>query len=674
MKHLSIILVITFGIHLNAQTTMNLNLNDYLDLESGTSQSSQSASSDLFFIPGDASFFVTYRMSATANIAFIEDNDSEYDDINSATLSSATLCTSNTDSHPECNMFLDTGYPGSENVTAIILTGEGNYYKLKINYYDSMSQTISVTYTTLPQVFIVSSSSNSGTGTLRDAISLASNNESIQIDVAEINLTSSLAISKSLNIYSNTSCIIKGDKTFQLINDSSTSNTLEFKNLTFNGGYAGAYGGAIGGNNVNLTLTNCTVENSEVNAYGGGIAIRGVSVLNLNNSKVDNNTAVGYGGGIAVMDGGSVNMDNAIISNNISHYGSGIQLFGSANLNAVNTTFFNNMNNLGNTTSYKGKAILAWDSSNVTLENVTVYGHTIGGSSIEVDDGTLTIKSSVINNSISNLSIRNGGSPTLISQNNNFSNDGSMSSVFDESNDLNNGILSGDSQIYLGSQSGAAFGGSYADLTNSPLAINNSGTGGIQSTGSGNAAVSGNLASGTLSAAFGNQTRATSAGALAIGQWNTFQSSIDGAAADATHQAFVIGNGSGSGRSNAFEVLYDGTTTIAGDVVVNSDMRLKANIISLGSTLVKLLQIDGKTYTMKRDKEKKQKIGVLAQDIEKVFPELVSVGSDGILSVNYQGLVPVLINSINEQQNQFVKQQAEIDALKALVKKLINKK
>ena len=51
---------------------------------------------------------------------------------------------------------------------------------------------------------------------------------------------------------------------------------------------------------------------------------------------------------------------------------------------------------------------------------------------------------------------------------------------------------------------------------------------------------------------------------------------------------------------------------------------------------------------MKRDATKKQKVGVLAQDIEKVFPELVAE-NNGIKSVNYQGLVPVLINSKKEQ-------------------------
>ena len=78
--------------------------------------------------------------------------------------------------------------------------------------------------------------------------------------------------------------------------------------------------------------------------------------------------------------------------------------------------------------------------------------------------------------------------------------------------------------------------------------------------------------------------------------------------------AFVIGNGGFDSDgiydghlSNAFEVLFDGTTTIAGDLNINSDARLKANIISLGATLSKLLQIDGKTYTMKKDANHKKK-------------------------------------------------------------------
>ena len=125
--------------------------------------------------------------------------------------------------------------------------------------------------------------------------------------------------------------------------------------------------------------------------------------------------------------------------------------------------------------------------------------------------------------------------------------------------------------------------------------------------------------------------------------------------------AFVIGNGdiaaatntAGSNPSNAFMVKYNGDATLSGDLTVNSDARLKSNIMSLGSTLAKLMKIDGKSYTMKSN-EKVNKIGLLAQDIEEVFPELVKEGEDkdGTLSVNYQGLIPVLINAIKEQQEE----------------------
>jgi len=133
--------------------------------------------------------------------------------------------------------------------------------------------------------------------------------------------------------------------------------------------------------------------------------------------------------------------------------------------------------------------------------------------------------------------------------------------------------------------------------------------------------------------------------------------------------AFVVGNGdinSSNGRagdnpSNAFIVNYDGSATLAGDLTVNSDARLKSNIVSLGSTLSKLLLIDGKAYTMKSN-EAIEKIGLLAQEVQKAFPELVKEAGDeeGTLSVNYQGMIPVLINAIKEQQKQ-------IDELKALI-------
>ena len=93
--------------------------------------------------------------------------------------------------------------------------------------------------------------------------------------------------------------------------------------------------------------------------------------------------------------------------------------------------------------------------------------------------------------------------------------------------------------------------------------------------------------------------------------------------------------------------------TINGDLTLASDMRLKSNIMTLGATMSKLLQIDGKSYTFKNSGKKS--VGVLAQEIQEQFPDLVVERQDGMLTVNYQGLIPVLINAIKEQNLELTK-------------------
>ena len=168
-------------------------------------------------------------------------------------------------------------------------------------------------------------------------------------------------------------------------------------------------------------------------------------------------------------------------------------------------------------------------------------------------------------------------------------------------------------------------------------------------------------ASGTESTAMGYFTTASDYASVVIGQFNSSGSSATSASSFSTSApAFVIGNGTSGSLSDAFKVMFNGNATVSndltvsGDVNITSDARLKSNIVSLGSTLSKLLQIDGKFYEMKG----KQKIGVLAQEIQEVFPELVSEDDNEMLAVNYQGLVPVLINALTEQ-DKIIKTQEE---------------
>ena len=132
----------------------------------------------------------------------------------------------------------------------------------------------------------------------------------------------------------------------------------------------------------------------------------------------------------------------------------------------------------------------------------------------------------------------------------------------------------------------------------------------------------------------------------------------------------VVMDGATIGHSDDTDLmtLASGSLTVAGDIILSSDARLKSNIVTLGPTLISLMQLDAKRYTMKADKEQKQKIGLLAQEVQKVFPELVSEDKNGMLAVNYQALVPVLINALKEQEGNYKELEKELSELETLIK------
>jgi len=115
------------------------------------------------------------------------------------------------------------------------------------------------------------------------------------------------------------------------------------------------------------------------------------------------------------------------------------------------------------------------------------------------------------------------------------------------------------------------------------------------------------------------------------------------------------------------------------DYNTGSDERIKENITLLESPIEKIKQISGYRYNFKRDifpediseaaavGFMKNRIGFLAQEVEKVFPELVThpQSEEEFCSMNYDGMIPVLLEAIKEQQNQ-------IEKLQLLVSKQTN--
>jgi hypothetical protein len=112
--------------------------------------------------------------------------------------------------------------------------------------------------------------------------------------------------------------------------------------------------------------------------------------------------------------------------------------------------------------------------------------------------------------------------------------------------------------------------------------------------------------------------------------------------------------------------------TIYGSIQTPSDVRLKENITSIlndSELTVKLFELNPIHYTYKYDRHDKiikKHYGFLAQDVEILFPELVSPmdknSSERLISVNYPEFIPIMISKMKQMQN-------ELDELKEIVKK-----
>jgi hypothetical protein len=96
---------------------------------------------------------------------------------------------------------------------------------------------------------------------------------------------------------------------------------------------------------------------------------------------------------------------------------------------------------------------------------------------------------------------------------------------------------------------------------------------------------------------------------------------------------------------------FNGTNlTCAGTVTANSDERLKENVETISDALDKVNQLRGVEFDYKETKE--HSIGVIAQEVEKIVPDLVYEDVMGLKSVAYQNIVALLIEAIKDQQRQ----------------------
>ena len=89
--------------------------------------------------------------------------------------------------------------------------------------------------------------------------------------------------------------------------------------------------------------------------------------------------------------------------------------------------------------------------------------------------------------------------------------------------------------------------------------------------------------------------------------------------------------------------------TANGGVVTGSDSRMKDNVIDIDKVNAdNILKLNPKAYTYKDDKDKRQRFGFIAQDVEKVYPNMVTNGPNGFKSMNYDDIIPLTVANIKD--------------------------
>jgi hypothetical protein len=172
-------------------------------------------------------------------------------------------------------------------------------------------------------------------------------------------------------------------------------------------------------------------------------------------------------------------------------------------------------------------------------------------------------------------------------------------------------------------------------------------------------------ASGVRATALGYNTTAATDESLSIGTCNSANS---GGTGEAT--LFAVGNGlfdprnDECNRSDALVLDLNGNLTISGSLSQSSDRRLKTGIEPVGDDVLgRLSEIRPVRFQFKNERTHPagEQIGLVAQDVQKEFPALVSEGAGGYLSLAYPKLTAVLVKGLQEQQDRLQQKQSRIE-------------
>jgi len=255
----------------------------------------------------------------------------------------------------------------------------------------------------------VSNNNDSGSGSLRQAISdavggdeivfnLGSGNETITLSLGQLTIDKNLTIDGSNSGGSGVPVTIDGNNSSRVFNI--TGGPVDLSNLTIQNGNGNEYG--LGGGifideSVTASISDCAITGNSIICSGlyswsGGGGIYNLGTLSISNSTISDNTATtvlnqieGSGGGIYNAEGSSLTIDACTISNNhvihseaatFASAGGGISSVGTLTITNSTISFNSAIQNYYDKAAY-GAGIYVWDGDLTTIKNSTISNNSI---------------------------------------------------------------------------------------------------------------------------------------------------------------------------------------------------------------------------------------------------------------------------------------------------------